>query len=105
MVPAPAVDVTHFHAVDHTARPRFLSPVSRFEGPRHRCGLGDDAFGIAERLGPTGHVTGVDFSEALIAEATRRAANRNLPVTFEVGDGRTSVSPTKRSTWCARSAC
>ena len=33
-----------------------------------------------------GRVIGVDTSASLIAEATRRAQGRDLPVTFEVGD-------------------
>ena len=41
------------------------------------CGAGDDALDIAARLGPGGHVTGVDFSEFLIAEAIRRASGRH----------------------------
>jgi SAM-dependent methyltransferase len=50
------------------------------------CGIGTDAFDLAGRICPGGHVTGVDFSEALIAEAVRRATTRGLPATFEVGD-------------------
>src|SRR5262249_4271863 len=50
------------------------------------CGMGTDAFALAEKVGPAGQVTGVDFSESLIEEAIRRAAGRNLPVSFEVGD-------------------
>jgi ubiquinone/menaquinone biosynthesis C-methylase UbiE len=48
--------------------------------------MGSDAFEIATRVGPNGLVIGVDFSETLIAEATRRAAGRKVAATFEVGD-------------------
>ena len=50
------------------------------------CGLGDDTFQIAERVGASGRVTGVDVSTSMIDEARRRAEARGLPVDFEVGD-------------------
>jgi ubiquinone/menaquinone biosynthesis C-methylase UbiE len=50
------------------------------------CGLGDDTFQIAERVGAGGRVTGVDVSASMIEEARRRAETRGLPVDFEVGD-------------------
>ncbi|HEX7796960.1 MAG TPA: methyltransferase domain-containing protein [Vicinamibacterales bacterium] len=50
------------------------------------CGLGDDTFHIAERVGATGRVTGVDVSASMIDEAQRRAETRGLRVDFEVGD-------------------
>ena len=110
-------DVTHFTTVDHTSDPafflNFLDLANKLPGVMARkpaildalrlgpdmkvldlgCGAGDDAFDIAGRLGPGGHVTGVDFSEFLIAEAIRRASGRNLPVTFEVGDARSLRLP------------
>lgn len=101
-------DVTHFTEVDRTGDPAFflhfldeankLSSVWKqpiLDGLRLRpgaqvldvgCGMGADVFDLAAAVGESGHVTGVDFSETLIAEAVRRAANRNLPVSFEVGD-------------------
>jgi len=48
--------------------------------------MGADAFDLAARVGQNGRDTGVDFSETLIAEAIRRAAGRNVSVTFQVGD-------------------
>jgi ubiquinone/menaquinone biosynthesis C-methylase UbiE len=57
------------------------------------CGIGTDTLGLAELVGPGGLVTGVDFSDSLIAEAVRRAANRNLPLNFEVGDAQTLRFP------------
>jgi ubiquinone/menaquinone biosynthesis C-methylase UbiE len=50
------------------------------------CGLGDDARALAERVGPGGHVIGVDQSAFLIGEACRRSAGQRLPVEFETGD-------------------
>ena len=93
-------DVTHFTTVDHTADPgfflHFLDEANKLPGaiawksvilrglqlqPRMRvldigCGMGTDAFELATLVGPSGMVTGVDFSESLIAEALRRAAGR-----------------------------
>jgi ubiquinone/menaquinone biosynthesis C-methylase UbiE len=106
----PSQDVTHFTTVDHTADPdfflQFLDEANKQPGvitwksalidslrlqPGMRvldigCGIGADAFDLASKVGPSGLVTGVDFSETLIAEAIRRSAGRNLSVTFEVGD-------------------
>ena len=106
----PSQDVTHFTTVDHTADPdfflQFLDEANKHPGvinwksalvdslrlhPGMRvldigCGIGADAFDLASKVGPNGLVTGVDFSETLIAEAIRRSAGRNLSVTFEVGD-------------------
>lgn len=50
------------------------------------CGTGDDARDIAHLVGPTGHVVGLDNSQAMIAEAKHRAAGIRLPLEFQVGD-------------------
>ena len=50
------------------------------------CGPGDDLFDLAEHVGPAGRLVGLDASEVMIAEARRRASERRLPVTFEVGE-------------------
>jgi ubiquinone/menaquinone biosynthesis C-methylase UbiE len=50
------------------------------------CGAGDDVRMIARRVGPSGHVLGIDTSPLVVAEATRRSLDRNLPVEFRVGD-------------------
>ncbi len=50
------------------------------------CGTGEDAQTLAFQLGPTGKVTGLDYSKTMTDEATRRAAQRVLPVTFQRGD-------------------
>jgi ubiquinone/menaquinone biosynthesis C-methylase UbiE len=106
----PNEDVTHFTAVDQTRDPaffaRFLDEGNKLpaivaskpiiinglclQGAERvldvGCGMGADVFDLAARVGTAGHVTGVDLSASLIDEARRRAAGRNLPVTFEVGD-------------------
>jgi ubiquinone/menaquinone biosynthesis C-methylase UbiE len=106
----PGQDITHFTTVDHSSDPtfflHFLDQANKLpgviawkpaiiDGLRLQrgmrvldvgCGLGDDAFDLVSLVGPSGRVTGVDFSESLITEAVRRAADRSLPVNFEVGD-------------------
>jgi ubiquinone/menaquinone biosynthesis C-methylase UbiE len=53
------------------------------------CGLGDDTFAISRRVGSQGRAVGVDVSESMIFEATRRAASQRLPVEFVVDDAQT----------------
>jgi ubiquinone/menaquinone biosynthesis C-methylase UbiE len=108
----PEQDVTHFTTVDRTSDPafflNFLDQANKIPGVVEwktvildalrlgggervldlGCGAGDDAFDMAARVGPEGHVTGVDISEFLIAEAIRRSSAGNLSVSFEVGDAR-----------------
>lgn len=48
------------------------------------CGTGDDAIGMARQMGGSGEVVGIDLSEAMVAEARRRAGAAGLPVRFEV---------------------
>lgn len=50
------------------------------------CGLGLDAEALAARVGPTGRVVGIDASQDLIAEATRRTTPLGLPLSFQVED-------------------
>jgi ubiquinone/menaquinone biosynthesis C-methylase UbiE len=50
------------------------------------CGTGYDAIEIARCVGSSGAVTGVDSSEAMVAEARRRTAGLGFPITFEVGN-------------------
>jgi SAM-dependent methyltransferase len=88
-------DVTHFTTVDHTADPgfflHFLDEVNKLAAtvvwksavlnglgvqPGAQvldvgCGMGTDAFDLPVRVGPGGHVTGVDFSESLIGDPLR----------------------------------
>ena len=49
-------------------------------------GTGDLAFELAERVTPLGAVVGLDFSAAMIAQATRKGAERGSHVHFQVGD-------------------
>jgi ubiquinone/menaquinone biosynthesis C-methylase UbiE len=50
------------------------------------CGIGDDALALAERVGSSGRVIGLDCSAALIEEARRRTKSKHLPLEFQVGD-------------------
>jgi SAM-dependent methyltransferase len=50
------------------------------------CGTGDDARRLAGEVGPQGRVVGIDVSQAMVAEARRRAEGSGLPVEFRVGD-------------------
>jgi ubiquinone/menaquinone biosynthesis C-methylase UbiE len=102
-------DITDFTWVDKTANPvfyqRFLDLGNSLECIRQSktiildalhlqagqrvldlgCGLGDDVFAIAERIGATGQVVGADISERMIEEAKRRTpAGRS--VEFLVSD-------------------
>jgi ubiquinone/menaquinone biosynthesis C-methylase UbiE len=50
------------------------------------CGPGTDLLELVDVVGPAGHLVGIDSSETMIAEARRRASERQVSVTFEVGD-------------------
>ena len=50
------------------------------------CGPGTDVFEMVELVGPAGRLVGLDASEAMIAEARRRAKELRVPITFEVGE-------------------
>jgi ubiquinone/menaquinone biosynthesis C-methylase UbiE len=50
------------------------------------CGTGDDARRLAELVGPSGQVVGIDFSETMVEEARARAKESGLPVEFHQGD-------------------
>ena len=49
------------------------------------CGTGDDVHVLAEMVGPTGRVVGVDCSETMIAAALQRQ-KPDLPVEFLVNN-------------------
>jgi ubiquinone/menaquinone biosynthesis C-methylase UbiE len=49
-------------------------------------GTGDFAREIATVVAPTGSVTGIDLSAAMVATATERIVGTGLPLTFQVGD-------------------
>ena len=46
------------------------------------CGIGDDARSMAERVGPTGKVVGLDHADAMINESRVRSEGSHLPVEF-----------------------
>jgi ubiquinone/menaquinone biosynthesis C-methylase UbiE len=50
------------------------------------CGTGEDVIALAEIVGGTGWVTGIDKSERLILEARKRAEGKGGSVEFRVGD-------------------
>ncbi len=50
------------------------------------CGTGDDVLALAQVVGDSGRVVGIDNSDTLISEAKKRAEGLNLPVEFQVGD-------------------
>ncbi len=50
------------------------------------CGTGHLTQWFAERVGPTGRVTGLDASNVLLTEARQRAGERGLPLDYVQGD-------------------
>lgn len=50
------------------------------------CGTGEDALTMATYVGEQGHVVGLDFSQTMIDEATRRAQTTTLPISFMQGN-------------------
>jgi ubiquinone/menaquinone biosynthesis C-methylase UbiE len=52
------------------------------------CGYGADVLELAPRVGRGGAVIGLDISDAMIAEAVKRARGLDLSVAFHVGDAR-----------------
>jgi SAM-dependent methyltransferase len=50
------------------------------------CGLGQDVQALAARVGKAGRVVGIDSSQTMITEASKRAAGLDLPVEFALGD-------------------
>lgn len=65
---------------------QLLEPAPRRRFLDLGCGTGDDARALAVTVVPGGEVIGVDSSAAMVAEAARRAAGDNLPVSFHVGE-------------------
>lgn len=103
-------DLTHFRRVDHSRDPAFFI---RFMDEGHRipaiqaskrrirellalrpgaavldvgCGPGASLLEMAVTVGPQGRLAGLDASEAMIAEARRRAAASEAAVSFAAGD-------------------
>lgn len=93
-----ATDPTHF--VSHLDRLTAMGAVRAYKqrtfalldpraGSRFLdigCGPGDDAQELARLVGDSGKVIGVDHSETMIAEATKRVAGLGLPVEYRAGD-------------------
>lgn len=50
------------------------------------CGIGDDVRTLAQAVGPTGKVVGVDGSATMIAESRKRTEGLDLPVEYIQGD-------------------
>lgn len=90
----PGFALRFFDAGNRLPAVRALKPIMLEQMRLHRgqrvldvgCGTGDDVRTIAKRVGPDGHVLGIDASPLVVAEATRRAQARGLPVAFRVGD-------------------
>lgn len=87
------------HTTNHPpgyADPRYLDVAETFLRPiKHRshelmrvspghtvldlgCGVGLDTLALAERVGPSGHVYGIDRDEDMVAEANRRTRQAGL---------------------------
>ena len=114
----PASDVSRFGRVDEQSDPdyfiRFVDQANELPAviqaeevamaelrlrPGDRvldlgCGTGHDTRRLAELVGPTGAVVGIDASEAMITVARQRAEGSGLPVTFHVGDAMQLDLPT-----------
>ena len=56
------------------------------------CGSGTSTFMLADQVGPTGHVLGVDISEQLV-ELARAATPDAAPVDFRLADAATASFP------------
>lgn len=50
------------------------------------CGVGHEVQRMAQGVGQSGRVVGIDHNESMIAEAQRRAKGSSFPVEFYVGD-------------------
>jgi SAM-dependent methyltransferase len=50
------------------------------------CGPGDAAIALAQEVAPAGSVVGIDASQVMVDEATRRAGESGVPAEFRVGD-------------------
>jgi SAM-dependent methyltransferase len=57
------------------------------------CGIGHTALRLAQLVGATGQVVEIDKSEIFIHEARRRAAERSLPLEYQVSDAQRLAFP------------
>lgn len=86
---------------------RVLAALSAAPGERILdvgCGNGDLTLAVAEQVGPDGHVTGVDLSGPMLANARRRAAANEIHnVTFEQADAQVhEFEPDSFDAMCSR---
>jgi SAM-dependent methyltransferase len=82
--------------LDATVGPLGLAAMERLApAPGERvldvgCGCGDTSFELARRVGPEGHVAGVDISASMLGRARARAeALSDLSVSFDNADAET----------------
>jgi SAM-dependent methyltransferase len=68
------------------------------------CGIGGDVRGIAQLVGRTGRVVGLDFTEAFVAEARQQSADHPT-IEYRQGDAHALPFPDASSTRPVRSAC
>lgn len=83
------LDARRLNPEEAITKRRMIDYLQPLEGKRVLdvgCGTGDDSREIARLVGPKGRVVGLDYSEAMVAEARRRAADSGLPVEFCTGD-------------------
>ena len=106
----PTDDVTQFHAVDQTTNPQFFT---QFMDTSHAqqtarsykqqimeqlalqegatildvgCGTGQDTQDLAQAVGPSGRVVGIDSSATMLEAARARAAHLQRPVEYVLAD-------------------
>lgn len=80
--------------LDAVFQPQADFLVRQLEGAVHRVldigsGTGATSLGVAEVLGRGGRCVGIDVSEPMVEAARRRAEDKNLPVSFLLGDAQT----------------
>jgi len=76
--------VEAFAGVSNVAVFAFLPPGARVLDLG--CGAGLDSLIAGQRVGPTGRVIGIDFSDSMLTRAGRAAAALEVNVTFCRGD-------------------
>jgi ubiquinone/menaquinone biosynthesis C-methylase UbiE len=64
------------------------------------CGLGHELQRLAQQVGPSGRVVGIDVSSAMVGEARRRTAELEVPIMVEVGDAHALAFPDEHFDVC-----
>lgn len=82
----------HMLAVFGDAAIQAAAPVSGEHVIDVGCGAGASTLALADRVGPRGHVLGVDISAPLIERATDLAP-ADAPVTFQLADASSAALP------------